>query len=119
MITWLKDIKKDAEIYLNHGEDDSKILFKQKLESLGFQNVKIPEKLEISPLKMLHKEQFKNLSRVDLVNGITTFENCINEQITNTKIINEKRSLNKELEVKKINIKIDKSIIEDYEKDVL
>lgn len=42
LISWLKDIKKDTEIYLNHGEDSSKLLFKEKLESLGFTQVKIP-----------------------------------------------------------------------------
>ena len=46
---------------------------KIRFEVVKFQNVKIPEKLEISPSKMLHKAQFKNLSRVDLVNGITSF----------------------------------------------
>lgn len=39
LIEWLKNIKKDTQILLNHGEEDSKQLFKDKLNSLGFNNV--------------------------------------------------------------------------------
>lgn len=118
----------EIKFYGRNKKEKRKIRF----EVVKFQNVKIPEKLEISPFKMLQNEQFKNLNRVDLVYGIKSFENSINEQLYRNKIINEnlknnrlnifqnaKPSLNKELEVKKINIKIDKSIIESYEKNIL
>jgi hypothetical protein len=118
----------EIKFYGRNKKEKRKIRF----EVVKFQNVKIPEKLEISPFKVLQNEQFKNLNRVDLVYGIKSFENSINEQLYRNKIINEnlknnilnvfqntKPSLNKELEVKKINIKIDKSIIESYEKNIL
>jgi metallo-beta-lactamase family protein len=39
LISWIKDIDKNTQIYLNHGEDESKVDFKNKLEILGFKNV--------------------------------------------------------------------------------
>lgn len=41
LIAWLKNIQKDTQIYLNHGEEDSKKIFKEKLLGLGYKNVTI------------------------------------------------------------------------------
>jgi metallo-beta-lactamase family protein len=41
LIEWLKNVNKAAEIYINHGEESSKISFKEKLLTLGYTNVNI------------------------------------------------------------------------------
>lgn len=38
LISWLKDIPKETIIYLNHGEDQSKVTLKNKLIELGYIN---------------------------------------------------------------------------------
>lgn len=41
LIGWLKNVAPATQIFLNHGEQDSKIEFQTKLKSLGFQNVEL------------------------------------------------------------------------------
>lgn len=41
LIKWTMNLNKETTIYLNHGERDSKIKLKEKLNSLGFSNVVI------------------------------------------------------------------------------
>lgn len=43
LIAWLKNVQKNTQIYLNHGEDESKKMFKEKLLELGHTNVTIAE----------------------------------------------------------------------------
>lgn len=43
LIAWIKNIQKDTQIFINHGESDSKETFKDKLIELGYQNVSIAE----------------------------------------------------------------------------
>ncbi len=44
LLFWINNIDKNTEIHLNHGEDKSKELFKEKLTELGFKNVRIADK---------------------------------------------------------------------------
>ncbi len=39
LLHWLKNVSKEARIYLNHGEEQSKLDLKEKLEKLGYRNV--------------------------------------------------------------------------------
>lgn len=41
LIHWLQNVRKDAHIYLNHGEKDSKTKLKEKLETLGFSKISV------------------------------------------------------------------------------
>lgn len=41
LLFWLKDVKKDTSIYLNHGEEKSKIAFKKYLNENNYTNVYI------------------------------------------------------------------------------
>ncbi|MBC7537462.1 MAG: MBL fold metallo-hydrolase [Bacteriovorax sp.] len=41
LLSWINDIDKNTNIYLNHGEPSSKELFKEKLIEIGFRNVTI------------------------------------------------------------------------------
>ena len=41
LIHWISDIDKDTNIFINHGEASSKIIFKEKLLELGYKNVTI------------------------------------------------------------------------------
>lgn len=50
LIDWLADLKKDTQIFLIHGESESKKLFKEKLNSLGFLHVAIPQRGEMLSL---------------------------------------------------------------------
>lgn len=50
LVLWLKDIKKETLIYLIHGEEQSKQQLKEKLNSLGYKNVQIPERNEVVKL---------------------------------------------------------------------
>ncbi len=43
LIAWMKNINKDTQIFINHGESDSKEIFRKKLIELGYQNVSIAE----------------------------------------------------------------------------
>lgn len=43
LLEWIQDLSKDTTIYLNHGEKESKVLFKEKLNGLGFSHVSIAE----------------------------------------------------------------------------
>ena len=43
LIYWLSEIEKKTQIYLNHGEAESKKLLKEKLQQLGYLNVNIAE----------------------------------------------------------------------------
>jgi metallo-beta-lactamase family protein len=43
LLEWMKDVKKDTTIYLNHGENEQKILFKKILEDKGYSKVKIAD----------------------------------------------------------------------------
>jgi hypothetical protein len=99
-----------------------KISKKISFDVVNFHNVKTPEKVEISPLKMIHIEQFKNLKRVNLVSGITSFQKRVGVELLNRKVSlfnNSKPTIHKELNANKVNIIIDKSIIKNYEKTIL
>ena len=41
LISWLKNISLDTQIYLNHGEDEAKISLQHKLLEMGYKNVKL------------------------------------------------------------------------------
>lgn len=41
LIDWLKNVEPSTQIFLNHGEKDSKIEFQKKLMKLGFKNVEL------------------------------------------------------------------------------
>lgn len=41
LLGWIKNISKDTQIFLNHGEIDSKEIFREKLLELGYKNVTI------------------------------------------------------------------------------
>ncbi|MDO9181110.1 MAG: MBL fold metallo-hydrolase [Bacteriovorax sp.] len=43
LVSWISEIDKKTQIYLNHGEVEAKIKFKELLISLGYQNVLIAE----------------------------------------------------------------------------
>ncbi|MFA6236372.1 MAG: MBL fold metallo-hydrolase [Bacteriovorax sp.] len=43
LLSWIKNIKKETQIYLNHGERDSKAALKKVLNELGYNNVIIAE----------------------------------------------------------------------------
>ena len=43
LVGWLKDIRPETQIYLIHGEGQSKLKLKEKLESLGFKHVEIAQ----------------------------------------------------------------------------
>ena len=42
LLSWIKNVPKDASIYLNHGEQEAKEAFREKLTSLGWKHVKVP-----------------------------------------------------------------------------
>jgi len=42
LIDWVSDISKETHIFLIHGEEKSKIDFKNKLQELGYKNIVIP-----------------------------------------------------------------------------
>ena len=41
LVEWLKNIDKDTEIFINHGEEESKKILREKLMTNGFVNVRI------------------------------------------------------------------------------
>lgn len=42
LLSWIKNVPKEASIYLNHGELEAKEAFREKLTSLGWKHVKVP-----------------------------------------------------------------------------
>lgn len=42
LLAWIKDVPKDAKIFLNHGEQESKETFREKLTEMGWKHVRIP-----------------------------------------------------------------------------
>jgi metallo-beta-lactamase family protein len=47
LIAWLRNVSKEAHIYLNHGESAGKIALKKKLNGLGFNKVEIAKNSSI------------------------------------------------------------------------
>lgn len=45
LLAWVKNVPKESMIYLNHGEIESKELFREKLTELGWKHVKVPHVL--------------------------------------------------------------------------
>ena len=80
---------------------------------IKFKEIQVPNKVQVKPHLLQQRELIINLQRKNLVSGIKSFNSkvdpCLNENIT----------INKSLDLKGINIKIDKSIIHNYEKSIL
>jgi|GEM_PF-614376 len=45
LLAWIKNVPKESIIYLNHGETESKELFREKLTGMGWKHVKVPHAL--------------------------------------------------------------------------
>lgn len=81
---------------------------------VSFQEIQVPNKVEVKPFTLLQKEHFNNLKRINLVTGIKTFESHLNPILDSKNLV-----IDPLLDFKKINLKIDKSIIHNYEKSIL
>jgi hypothetical protein len=81
---------------------------------VSFQEIQAPKKVEVKPFTLLQKEHFNNLKRSNLVTGIKSFESHLNPKL-DSKYLN----IDPLLDLKKINLKIDQSIIQNYEKSIL
>lgn len=42
LLSWIKSVPKETRIFLNHGEQESKEAFREKLTEMGFTHVKVP-----------------------------------------------------------------------------